>query len=162
MQNSRSYFMHLHSAEMLAYQLLSKYKLHEWKFKFDHARSRFGCCNFSNKTISISRVLTELNSLAKVKNTLLHEIAHALVGKKHAHGKVWQNKAIEIGCKPKRCYSPDELKVPLAKYTVSCKNCDKKFQASRQKKGAACLACCKKFNHGRYSSKFLMVFTQNY
>jgi predicted SprT family Zn-dependent metalloprotease len=153
--------LNLNSAEILANQLLAQYNLEEWKFKFDHARLRFGCCDFGKKTISLSRVLSELNSAEKVQDVLLHEIAHALVGKKHAHGKVWQEKAIEIGCNPKRCYLPSEIKTPISKYTVNCMKCGKNFQASRRRKNAACRSCCKQFNNGRYSNKFLVVFEEN-
>jgi predicted SprT family Zn-dependent metalloprotease len=153
--------VNLQSAEILANQLFAQYNLDEWRFKFDHARLRFGCCNFGTKTISLSRTLTELNSPDKIKDTLLHEIAHALVGKKHCHGKVWQKKAIEIGCRPKRCYSQNEIEIPRAKYTASCINCGREFQASRQRRGVACRACCHKFNRGKYSSEFLIAFKTN-
>ena len=41
----------------------------------------------------------------EVKDTLLHEIAHALVGSQHQHNTTWRDKAIEIGCKGNRCVS---------------------------------------------------------
>ena len=36
-------------------------------------------------------------------DTLLHEIAHAIVGPGHAHDAVWQTAARRIDCKAKRC-----------------------------------------------------------
>jgi hypothetical protein len=35
---------------------------------------------------------------SEILDTILHEIAHALVGHKEAHGPVWVAKAKEIGC----------------------------------------------------------------
>jgi SWI/SNF-related matrix-associated actin-dependent regulator 1 of chromatin subfamily A len=32
------------------------------------------------------------------KDTILHEIAHAIVGPHHGHDEVWRGKAVEIGC----------------------------------------------------------------
>ena len=36
-----------------------------------------------------------------VLDTILHEIAHALVGSHHKHDAVWKAKCKEIGCDPK-------------------------------------------------------------
>ena len=33
-----------------------------------------------------------------IRDTILHEIAHALVGPCHGHDAVWRQKAREIGC----------------------------------------------------------------
>ena len=41
---------------------------------------------------------------AEIEDTLLHEIAHALVGRRHHHDAVWQAKAREIGCSARRCH----------------------------------------------------------
>ena len=42
---------------------------------------------------------------AEIEDTLLHEIAHALVGRRHHHDAVWRAKAREIGCTGQRCHS---------------------------------------------------------
>jgi len=153
--------MNLQSAQILALQLFEKHSLLGWKFKFDRAHMRFGCCNFGTKTISISKVLTELNSPAKVRDTILHEIAHALVGKRNAHNLRWKTKAREIGCRAERCYSREEVQIPRGKYTASCLNCGKNFQVLRKRGGVSCRDCCKKFNHGKYSPRFLINFLEN-
>ena len=38
-----------------------------------------------------------------MKNTLLHEIAHALAGHEHNHDEVWKATARSIGCDGCRC-----------------------------------------------------------
>jgi len=68
------------AARILAVTLMQQHGLVGWTFKFDHARRRFGCCNFTRRTISLSRPLTFLNDDAEVRDTILHEIAHALAG----------------------------------------------------------------------------------
>ncbi|MFH1546117.1 MAG: SprT-like domain-containing protein [Patescibacteria group bacterium] len=153
--------MNLLSAQTIALQLFEEHGLEKWKFKFDRARTRFGCCNFTNQTISISRILTQLNSPEKVKDTILHEIAHALAGKNCAHGKAWRAKAVEIGCVAKRCYSKEEVETPRGKYTAKCGNCEKEFQAMRRRKGVACRECCRRLNGGKYSAEFRIEFAEN-
>jgi hypothetical protein len=58
---------------MREHQLLPK-----WSFQFDSAKLAFGKCNFTDRVISLSRHLVELNNEAEVRDTVLHEIAHAL------------------------------------------------------------------------------------
>ena len=53
----------------------------------------------------------------EVKNTLLHEIAHALVGPGHRHNRVWRQKAREIGCDAKVTHN---LNFSEARYRVGC------------------------------------------
>jgi hypothetical protein len=90
--------MDLTKAKKLATRLLKKHKLAGWKFSFDSAVRRYGCCNYSKKRITISKKLTAVREEVNVKNTILHEIAHALVGPGHKHNEVWRRMAIKIGC----------------------------------------------------------------
>ena len=72
-----------------------------WSYKFDNARNIAGRCYYQLRTISISRYfVNQLETITEkdITNTILHEIAHAYVGYKHAHNEVWRKKAIEIGC----------------------------------------------------------------
>ena len=93
--------MHPFDAQQLAVGLIQEHGLIGWRFRFDHARRRFGCCRSSEKTITLSRPLTILNSCAQVRDTILHEIAHALTPG-DGHGVKWRAKCREIGADPKR------------------------------------------------------------
>ncbi len=152
--------MNLDQAEKIAVSLMEKHQLTNWSFAFDRAKVRFGCCHYTKKTITLSRYLTELNTEAHVRDTILHEIAHALVGKKHNHDRIWKAKALEIGCKPRRCYDVSDIKLPLRKYTAQCPQCKITFQ-TQKKRRVACATCCKKYNDNRYSSAFRIIFTEN-
>lgn len=101
--------MNVDSAMSLARRLMKKHGLSEWRFKFDNAKRRAGLCNHTYKYISLSRPLTEARSKDNVRNTILHEIAHALVGPGHGHDAVWRRMAKEIGCNGERCYSDFKL-----------------------------------------------------
>lgn len=72
--------MELAEAAAVAQQAMEIYGLRGWRFKFDNAKRRFGCCNYRTQTISLSRYVTELNSRDNVIDTVLHEVAHALAG----------------------------------------------------------------------------------
>jgi len=106
----------------LAHSLMKEHGIYDsWSFTFDRAKLRNGVCKYRIKTISLSENYIRLNTDEKIKNTILHEIAHALVGKKHGHDAVWRAKAIEIGCSGERCTS-DTLHVD-GKYKATCKKC---------------------------------------
>lgn len=105
--------MQLVDADNLAMQLMWEHGLDiesGWGFQFDNARRRFGLCNYRTKTISLSAPLTLLNEEESVRQTLLHEIAHALVPAGEHHGSVWRAKAISIGHSGNRCYDSAVVK----------------------------------------------------
>jgi predicted SprT family Zn-dependent metalloprotease len=112
--------MDLFMAERNAKLLMAAHGLTDrgWRFQWDNAARRFGQCRYSTKTISMSRQLTMQRSEASVRNTMLHEIAHALVGPGAGHGPIWQAKALSIGCDGKRC-SDDQVTVAY-KYVAKC------------------------------------------
>jgi len=149
------------AAETLVRRLFAKHNLKKWNFKFDRAHRRFGCCNFSTRTISLSKILVELNSPQKVNDTLLHEIAHAIVGPRHAHDKIWCTKISEIGGKPTARFHESEIEIPKSKFVAVCPNCQKKIPTFRRKKNVACRSCCQKFNRGKFSSEFRLQFRKN-
>lgn len=86
----------------LAHDLMEKYGLIEkgWKFAIDRAKMRCGQCDYGNKVISLSKHYVRDPSVPQsdIRNTILHEIAHALVGDEAAHGPIWKATAIAIGC----------------------------------------------------------------
>ncbi len=103
--------MELHDAQALALRLMTEHGLTDdgWTFTFDKATSRMGVCKFGPKRISLSRHYTEHATVEQVTDTILHEIAHALVGpydsrgKRIGHGWQWKVKARALGATPKAC-----------------------------------------------------------
>ncbi|MEO7129913.1 MAG: SprT family zinc-dependent metalloprotease [Dermatophilaceae bacterium] len=104
--------MDLRAAHTLGRELMEQHGLAGWGFSFDRAKTRAGVCRYRERVISLSAYLTYLHPEAEVRDTILHEIAHALVGARHGHDAVWQRKAREIGSTGLRCSSPDAPQVP--------------------------------------------------
>lgn len=115
--------MNLQRAQMIASDLMKYYlsPLQGWGFRFDHSLTRLGLCDHRNFRISLGRHATEVNSEEQVLMTIVHEIAHALVGSLHGHDDVWKAKAIELGHSGERC-GKIAVKAP-AKYSVTCHSC---------------------------------------
>lgn len=120
--------MDLHIAETLAKQLMCQHGLGYWIFEFDRSKKRFGACDYRRKVVSLSRALVEVNIEKEVRDTILHEIAHALTPGDH-HGYRWQLKAREIGARPERCYTDETTVLPKPKYIGICTMCPKTFPA---------------------------------
>lgn len=142
----------------MAYELMHQYNLLEtgWQFYFNDNRSRLGVCKEYNKSIELSIWHVNNSPFESVKNTLLHEIAHAIVGCRHQHNNVWRSKAIEIGCNGERCGVMNSPK----KYTGICPNCERRISVNRRT-DRACAVCCRRFNGGKYSIDFKFIYQNN-
>jgi len=122
----------------MAMGLVSEHGLKKWKFKFDHSTRRAGCCNYREQMISISFDLARNASDEDIHDTILHEIAHALVGKKHNHDAIWKAKAREIGCSGERCH---RLVFSPPRYHVTCENKCWTQTAERRNRRLVCRTC---------------------
>lgn len=71
---------------------------------------------------------------AEVKDTILHEIAHALVGCHQGHNWIWRQKAIEIGCNGERTTKLDVVNQIRYKYKAECPCCGNVTGMSRKPK----------------------------
>lgn len=118
----------------LATKLLQEHGLRQkgWVIDIDNAKSRFGVCRYYQKEISLSKPLIEANDYVQVVDTILHEIAHALVGPGHGHNSVWKRKCVEIGAKPQRCYSSEDTTLVAGKYKAVCGGCGKEYHRHKK------------------------------
>jgi predicted SprT family Zn-dependent metalloprotease len=151
--------MDLNKAHLLANYLIAKHGIGEqgWKFRFDNARRRFGCCMYRSKTITLSKQLTLLNDEKEVTNTILHEIAHALTPGHH-HDWVWKAKAREIGCTGDRCYSGQSVATPESKYVAVCSGCNRVHKKHRAVRSTSSCGHC---SGGRYNPTYKLEFKLN-
>lgn len=140
--------MNLEEARLLAIDLMAEHMPHlkDWVFAYDNAKRRMGQCNYKTKTISLSRAGTEIRELAEVRNTILHEIAHALDPKSRGHGKKWKQIAKSIGCTGERCYTGN-IHVE-GKYIGVCPNNPEHvyYRYNKPTRHYSCGFCSKKFD----------------
>jgi hypothetical protein len=104
----------LPAAEQLTRYLMAYHGLSGWRFRFDKATRRFGCCDYTRRTISLSRRIVLLNDADRVRATVLHEIAHALAGPGTGHSRQWREIALRIGGDGRRCYGSEVTLPPKA------------------------------------------------
>lgn len=112
--------MKLSTAQIMAHDLMNLHGVGHWTFKFDRAIRRAGLTSYSQKTISLSRPLTLNLSEMEVRDTLLHEIAHAMIGPGYGHGATWRRQALAIGCKATRCISLTDAQRVKAPLVIFC------------------------------------------
>jgi predicted SprT family Zn-dependent metalloprotease len=106
--------MELPDAERLALSLMKQYRLLDmgWTFGFDQAVSRLGATWYGKKKITISTMMVKKAKDELIRQTILHEIAHALLPPGVGHGKKWKELATAIGYTGERVstenWLPDE------------------------------------------------------
>lgn len=156
---NKAQFRHLAVNKLKEYGLWQK----GWRFQWDRAKRRAGCCKHSKKLITVSYNLFDAMPISENIDTLLHEIAHALAGSGHGHNRVWQQWAMKVGAKPERCYNSklvDKSKIDY-KYTAICPNGHKRYfnRLGRQwKNGKTCGTC----RPGVYDIRFKFDIYENY
>ena len=125
-------------AKNMAVSLMKEHGLlyRGWQFEFNTRKGAYGVCAHSKKIIYLSILYTRaMKNPNEVKNIILHEIAHALVGSGHGHNYVWRRKALEIGCDGQRCNTYElEDKHVSYKYLATCPCCGKAVGVSRKPK----------------------------
>ena len=72
----------LHDVVARAQALLARHGLVGWGFAFDRAKRRGGACHFVRRQITMAAGFAATAEEAEIEDTLLHEIAHALVGRR--------------------------------------------------------------------------------
>ena len=134
----------------LAEELIRRHRLAGWSFQFNDASRQAGRCVFDLRVISLSRLYCLEASAEEVRDTLLHEIAHALVGPAHNHDSVWKAAARSIGCTGDRCHDVD---FAPPRYIVSCPRCGWSQQANRRRTRVVCKTCSNPVTFQTYTSQ---------
>ncbi|WP_404383507.1 SprT-like domain-containing protein [Knoellia locipacati] len=137
--------MEIPAALALGRDLLHEHGLEHWRVTTDRAKTRAGVCRFSARTISLSGPLTRLHDEDEVRDTILHEIAHALVGPAHGHDAVWRAKAVEIGCTGQRTVDADAPQVE-GPWRGECPRGHSYTRHRRPGRVMSCLACSPEFD----------------
>ena len=91
----------LNGVAEMARRLMDEHGLTGWTLAFVEATKRLGTCNYSHRVIRIGRSHALEGSEAQIRNTVLHEIAHAIAGHEAGHGPLWKATARRIGATPR-------------------------------------------------------------
>ncbi len=135
--------MDTHVALNLARTELERWpELDGWRITLSSRMNRaLGKCFYRTRTIQLSLAHVRLNDAVAVRDTVLHEIAHALTPG-HGHDRVWKAMARKVGAKPVRCDTTSAL--PPGKWVAVCPSCRRRFDLFRKPKSGRmrwCRAC---------------------
>lgn len=141
-------------------EILKEHNLADCQIVVDtRPKSRYGQCRkkYFCTEIGLSQFFLKQGTYEQCKQTLLHEIGHAL-DPNSGHGRTWKEACAKVGLhNPKRCsnhriYSP-------SKYSMKCDNCGRTWPIHRKTDNEHSCSVC---GHGRWNSQFLLKVIQNY
>jgi predicted SprT family Zn-dependent metalloprotease len=101
----------------------------DWSFAFNRRKRTLGLCVYHRRTIELSSHFVHRNGAAEIRDTLLHEIAHALVGPGHGHDAAWRRQCLAIGARPVRC---GVANMPPGHWRAHCGGCGRAFHRHRR------------------------------
>lgn len=133
------------AALRLARSLMNDHGLHDWTVTLDRAKTRAGAMFPRQRRISLSGPLTRVHDEDLVRDTILHEIAHALVGHSHGHDHVWKAKARELGASDQRCFDSEGAR-ELAPFIGTCPAGHEVRRHKRPTRLVSCSRCSSRFD----------------
>lgn len=130
----------------LANNLLKSHGLKDqgWTFELSGGKRQIGHCDYNDKCIRYSKHFLYDTSWEEITDTILHEIAHALVGPDaEAHGSYWKSVARRIGARPNRTSTNAVLSKEAKRFNfkLECPSCGDTCKRYRRKKGLQCRKC---------------------
>ena len=133
-------------AEAMALATMARHiDLSVWGFRFDNGKRRAGQCNYTERVISISKHLVAHHSLDDVQQVVLHEIAHAMVGKDAGHGPVFKKQAAALGYRG-RNFTGREIAANEAPWVGHCRAGHVHYRYRQPTRPLACGLCGKTFS----------------
>jgi predicted SprT family Zn-dependent metalloprotease len=110
------------AAQRLIEAEMTKHGLMNWEFQWARWIRYLGRCYCRQKRIEVSLPFVSVAVPAQVRDTILHEIAHALVWEEalrqkvpppKSHGSEWKAMALKIGARPQaKCDDPIMIPSP--------------------------------------------------
>ena len=108
-----------------------------WEFEWISSSHSCGRCKYNltpDRRILLAGGKIQVNTdyaiygeLEEIKNTILHEIAHAIAGPHANHGYHWKSACYRIGAKPERLHhhshASEMMAFVNAKYRAVCPTC---------------------------------------
>ena len=91
----------LHAVATAARALMDRHGLDDWTLAFAESRTLLGQCNHPQRLIRLSLEHALDSKAHSIRDTVLHEIAHAIAGPDAKHGPAWKEIAARIGATPR-------------------------------------------------------------
>ena len=123
--------MEFGEAAGMARELMGRFGLSDWAFGWNRRKRSLGLCRYREKRIELSGHFVRANDAEQVRETILHEIAHALAGEKAGHGAAWKAACARVGCKAERCDKGVAV-MPRGRWTARCGGCGKEYWRHRR------------------------------
>ena len=129
----------------LARSLMEQHGVGDWGLALDRARRRAGLTDHARHRITLSRALMSLYDEAQVRETVLHEIAHARVGASHGHDAVWRAEARRLGATGRRLVDREAPQIQ-GRWRGTCPAGHTVARMRRPSLPLACAACDRVFS----------------
>ena len=137
--------MDIGAAREMARGLMDEHGLEHWTLVLDRAKRRAGVCHYTDRAIGLSRHLTRIHTQEQVRDTVLHEIAHAHAGARAGHGPRWRVAALAIGASPERCIPPEAGRIP-GSWVGTCPGGHSVDRHRRPSRVLSCRLCSRSFD----------------
>lgn len=129
----------------LGNQKLDEFGLLEqgWKFKISNTKTALGRCSHMRKEVEFSKHYLHIDD-DEILDTILHEIAHALIDPKHGHDYMWKMMARKVGANPQRTTEAHIEPSAGYNYAMICPSCGRRWNRYRMRKrnfGGKCPDC---------------------
>src|SRR3954469_8503976 len=132
--------MQLDDAARMARELMGEFGLNgsglfgwgaTWEFGWNRRKRSLGLCRYRERRMELSVHFVTANGEGEVRETILHEIAHALAGEKAGHGPKWKAMCGRVGCKPERGAHGGAV-MPRGRSQAACPACGKEYWRHRR------------------------------
>ncbi|BDA64557.1 SprT-like domain-containing protein [Actinomyces capricornis] len=136
--------MHLPDVMALARELMEEHGVGHWGLELDRARRRAGQTDHARRRITLSRHLMALYPESEVRETVLHEIAHARVGASHGHDAIWTAEARRIGASGTRLVGAGSPRL-RGRWVGRCPAGHEVDRMRRPSRPVSCARCARRF-----------------
>ena len=149
--------MDLRDAERMAREALDAHGFAGTPIVWSNARRTFGMWSerwgarewpgspvLLSTRLTLSRPLVRVNDERRVRETVLHEVAHALAGARAQHGPAWRAACARLGIpSEQRCFSSDDATLPPGAFEGRCPTCARKYVRYRRPLASRRYHCAK-------------------
>lgn len=135
----------LHDVRREAEAMIATHLDPAWTFAFDNAKRRAGACDYARQRITLSRYLSARYDAETNRQTVLHEIAHALAGARAGHGPAWKRIARDLGYTGGVTHH-GETATELAPWVGVCPSGHVAYRHRRATRATSCAKCSPRFD----------------